>query len=94
MEIGRDLEQVVKLGRGNFSPSSSTMDQVNLLVANTGRGWAVSFRGLPLATAKTMTDAIEAASAHALDRFTVTGQPIGIIARWDCGCEVLVDMHS
>jgi hypothetical protein len=70
------------------------MQKRMLLVQPTDRGWAVSYRGLPLLTTETESAAVEAASAHALDRFGATGEPIGVILRLTCGSEVLISQHG
>lgn len=86
----------MKLGRGAFSThaGSRTMQKRMLLVQPTERGWAVSFRGLPLGTMATEADAVEAALDHARDRHCVTGEPIGVVLRRECGDEVLVTQHG
>lgn len=65
-----------------------------LLVEHLPDGWAISFSGLPLGRKDTQREAIEAASAHAQDRYAVTGQPIGVFVRMACGDEVLVGQHG
>jgi hypothetical protein len=70
------------------------MQKRMLLVQPTERGWAVSFRGLPLSTEETETAAVEVAQAHARDRYGVTGEPIGVVLRRSCGDEVLVSQHG
>lgn len=70
------------------------MQKRMLLVQPTDRGWAVSFRGLPLLTATSEADAVEAAKDHARDRFGVTGEPIGVVLQLACGSEVLVAQHG
>ncbi len=70
------------------------MQKRMLLVQPTERGWLVTFRGLPLLTADTETQAVEAAAAHARDRFGVNGEPIGVVLRLACGSEVLVAEHG
>ena len=93
-ESGRDLEQVVKLGRGTLPFQDSAMQKRILLVQPTDQGWAVSFRGLPLGTMATESEAVEAAKGHARDRYGLTGEPIGVVLRLACGSEVLVAEHD
>jgi hypothetical protein len=70
------------------------MQQRMLLVQPTDRGWSVTFRGLPLVTTETQTQAVDAANSHARDRFGATGEPIGVVLKLACGSEVLVAHHS
>lgn len=70
------------------------MQKRMLLVQPTDQGWAVSFRGLPLGTRPTEAEAVEAAKGHAVDRFGLTGEPIGVVLRRQCGDEVLVSQHD
>jgi len=93
--IGRDLEQVVKLGRGAFfSKDCEDMEQTMLLVKQGELGWSVSFKGWTLLSKASKVEAIDAANAHAHDRYAVTGQPIGVFLRMACGDEILVGQHG
>jgi len=70
------------------------MERTMLLVEQYDRGWAVSFKGLPLVTKITKAEAIEVANEHAFDRYSCTGHPIGVFVRMECGDEVLVGQHG
>jgi hypothetical protein len=70
------------------------MERTMLSVEQYDRGWAVSFKGLPLVTRITKAEAIEVANEHAYDRYSVTGQPVGVFVRMECGDEVLVGQHG
>lgn len=65
-----------------------------LLIQPASDGWVFSYKGLPLGHTDTKREAIEAANAHAHDRYSVTGQPMGIFVRMECGDMVLVGRHG
>jgi len=65
-----------------------------LLVEQYERGWAVSFKGLPLVPKITKAEAIEVANEHAFDRYIVHRTPIGVFVRMECGDEVLMGQHK
>lgn len=91
---GRDLEQVVKLGRGAFHLQVPAMQSRMILVQPAEQGWSVTFRGLPLSNLPTRSQAVESATGHAGDRFAITGEPIGVVLRLACGSEVLIVQHG
>lgn len=91
--VGRDLEQVVKLGRGTFHLQVPAMQSRMILVQPAEQGWSVTFRGLQLSNLPTRSQAVESATGHAGDRFAITGEPIGVVLRLACGSEVLVVQH-
>ena len=65
-----------------------------ILVQPSEQGWSVTFRGLPLSTLPTKSQAVESATGHAGDRFAITGEPIGVVLRLACGSEVLIVQHG
>lgn len=70
------------------------MQKRMLLVQPTERGWSITFRGLPLVTTASESEAVEAATEHAKDGFGATMEPIGVVLRLACGSEVLVSQHE
>src|SRR3546814_17680842 len=93
-EIGRDLEQVVKLGRGASHSRMQAMQDRMILVQPAEQGRSVTLEGQQLSALPTRSQAVESATGHAGDRFAITGDHIGAVPRLACGSEVLICKHE
>lgn len=70
------------------------MSRTLLNVEPAEHGWKVSLRNLLLDQKSNKFAAIEAASAHALERHVATGKPTGVRVHMNCGESVLVSLHG
>lgn len=89
--LGRRLEQVVKLGRGN-PPSLGQVMQSRTLVeveADTESGWVIALVGKLLEHHETKLGAIGAADSIAARRHANTGEPTGVSVQVGIGRVVI-----
>ena len=70
------------------------MERTLLDVRPAPGGWKVCLKGLLLDQKTTKFAAIDSASAHAFNRYLVTGRPTGVSVAMNCGEAVLVSLHG
>src|SRR3546814_7099595 len=63
-EIGRDLEQAVKLGRGTSHSRMQAIQDRMILVQPAEQGWSVTLEGQQLSALPTRSQAVERSEEH------------------------------
>ncbi len=92
--VGRDLEQVAKLGRGTFTPLEIGMERTLLAVEPHADRWRVSLLGEPVETHDHKIMAIETATTLARSRHHATGERTGVCVHVRPHNLVLIGMHG